>query len=158
MGVTHLRKFMGALVMCAVVASGTAQAQMMERTASMREPGWRQQECRFRTFDGKNTWSNEEVTKTIRCGTRRWDLDFAQAMEIAQNESGLNEFATNSSSGACGIFQHLPSYYPDRVRAIPDRFERLGRSCYNARSNILAALNMANRGGWYPWCGFTTYC
>jgi len=74
-----------------------------------------------------------------------------KALAIAQRESGLAWYAVNPSSGAAGVYQHLPQYWKARVLSYPAL--RLGPSVFNARSNILVAIRMAHSGGWGPWGG-----
>lgn len=112
---------------------------------------WRANECRYQYVDGKAGWNVDEVQTTIRCVANRFDVSVVTALYIADRESNYRQFATNSSSGACGIFQHIPTYFPGRLHDVPMKYKVWGPSCYNARSNILAALWMAHRYGWGAW-------
>nr|BBH93446.1 hypothetical protein KTA_16450 [Thermogemmatispora argillosa] len=69
----------------------------------------------------------------------------AQALSVAQCESGLNPYATNSSSGAAGLFQFLPSTWATTSQA--------AYSPYNAAANIRAAYEVFARDGfsWREW-------
>lgn len=126
-----------------------------------RERGWRKEECRYLTLDGRKTWNQTEVKMTIRCASNRFGVSTSTALMVASHESGFVATARNPDSGACGIFQHLPRYWGSRINSVRSawpRYARYGSPCTNARSNIFAAMLMVKRGGWYPWCGFTTYC
>ena len=111
---------------------------------------WRDTECRYQYLDGHRGWSTWEVKKTIECSTRRWGVSTDTALYIADRESNFEQNATNSYSGACGVYQHIPRYFPGRLDAVPDWFGPFGGSCYNARDNVLAAIWMA-RNGWSAW-------
>jgi hypothetical protein len=66
----------------------------------------------------------------------------SQALRVARCESGLNPSATNSSSGAAGVFQFLASTWAGTSYA---RYSR-----YNAWANIQAAHQVFVRDG-YSW-------
>jgi hypothetical protein len=66
----------------------------------------------------------------------------AAAMAVASCESGLNPNAYNSSSGASGVFQFLPSTWRTTPYA--------GYSPFNAWANIHAARSVFVRDG-YSW-------
>ena len=80
---------------------------------------------------------------------------------VAHRESGVYmwPWARNTISGACGVFQHIPSYWSGRVMAnVPAKwFGRHGWTqsnmvkCTNARANILVTIHMAYKDGWGPW-------
>ncbi len=67
------------------------------------------------------------------------------ALRVAQCESSLNPSATNSSSGAAGLFQFLPSTWATTSQA--------ASSPYNAAANIRAAYEVFSRDGfsWREW-------
>lgn len=114
--------------------------------------GVRHVQCRYQSVEpGK--WTPDEVRWTIRCASDHFNVDYRYAMYVAQRESHLQATARNPYSGACGIFQHMPAYFEGRLQAVPDHFRRWRDSCFNARSNILAALWMAHRYGWGAWGG-----
>ncbi|HEX4206683.1 MAG TPA: LysM peptidoglycan-binding domain-containing protein [Ktedonobacteraceae bacterium] len=64
------------------------------------------------------------------------------ALNVARCESGFNPQATNSASGAAGVFQFLPSTWSTTSQA--------GQSPYNAYANIAAAHEVFVRDG-YSW-------
>lgn len=66
----------------------------------------------------------------------------SQALRVAQCESSLNPSATNSSSGAAGVFQFMASTWAGTSYA--------GYSRYNAWANINAAHQVFVRDG-YSW-------
>jgi len=112
--------------------------------------------CHYQTADGRRGWSPYDVRLTIRCAANKYDdVSVAHALYVADRESNFIATATNSSSGACGIMQHLPTYWPGRrasyLRVHP--YWSLGASCYNARSNVVAAMWMVHKYGWSPWGG-----
>jgi len=114
---------------------------------------WRDTECRYQYLDGHRGWSTWEVKKTIVCATERWGVSTSTALYVADRESNFGQYATNRYSGACGVFQHMPAYWPGRVATVASArplLEPIGTSCYNARSNVLAAIWMA-RNGWGAW-------
>lgn len=127
---------------------------MLAPTAEAGE--WRWNKCRFQTLEKAN-WTVFEIKQTIRCAVRHWPVSGGvdKAFAIAQRESGFYWHATNSSSGACGIYQHLPQYWPIRIKNFNAKFPHWdgGESCYNARSNVIVAIWMASTGGWGPWGG-----
>jgi hypothetical protein len=114
---------------------------------------WRWNRCRFQGVNHLENWTEYEVHLTIHCAVRKFPTSHDTADYVADRESGMGYNATNSSSGACGIYQHLPRYWPDRVDSFRQARPawRLKRGCYNARSNVLVAIRMASTGGWGPW-------
>lgn len=117
----------------------------------------RERFCRYGSLEnpGARTWSDLEVRKTIACATDRWDVAFDTALYIAERESGLHERAVNTSSGACGVFQHIPRYWPGRVAHFDNVAPRWNASpqCFNPRSNVLVSVKMMAAGGFGPWGG-----
>jgi hypothetical protein len=111
---------------------------------------WRDTECRYQYLDGHRGWSTWEVKKTIECATQKWGVSTSTALYVADRESHFGQYATNATSGACGVFQHLPRYFPSRLASVKETFGPFGGSCYNARDNVLAAIWLA-RSGWSPW-------
>lgn len=65
------------------------------------------------------------------------------AVRLAQCESGLNTYAVNSSSGAAGLFQFLPSTWA----STPWR----AQSPFDPSANALAAAWLYNRSGASQW-------
>lgn len=52
---------------------------------------------------------------------------------VARRESGLNPSAVNSSSGALGLFQHLPQYWGGRASALGYGYDSWSDPTANAR-------------------------
>lgn len=114
---------------------------------------WRDTECRYQYLDGHRGWSTWEVKRTIVCATDKWGVSTSYALYVADRESNFGQYATNGYTGACGVFQHMPTYWPSRLATLEvakPKFGPLGTSCFNARSNVLAAIWMA-RNGWGAW-------
>lgn len=114
---------------------------------------WRDTECRYQYLDGHRGWSTWEVKRTIWCATKKWGVSTSTALYVADRESHFGQYATNRYSGACGVYQHMPAYWPGRITTLDGQrpsLRPLGTSCYNARSNVMAAIWMA-RGGWSAW-------
>lgn len=115
------------------------------------EPGWRLAECRYQFHDGRPGWAAYETKATIRCASERFGVSTSTALYVAWRESHYGQYATNPYSSACGVMQHIPSYFPGRLANVPDSLKPWGSSCYNARSNVLAGLWLARNVGWGPW-------
>lgn len=124
---------------------------------AMAAPKDRSRECRYQTLDGHRGWTPHEARLTIRCLAPRFaGVTASKALAIADRESGDQATAVNTSSGACGLFQHLPRYWPGRlvkVREARPRLLDIPESCLNARSNTLAAFRMVAADGWSAWGG-----
>jgi soluble lytic murein transglycosylase-like protein len=130
--------------------------QLAAERRERRHRRYRWRTCRFGTLvDPRWTWTRYEVQQTIRCAVRHYPVSLSHAMYVADRESSFFAKARNPSSGACGIYQHLPSYWPVRVRSLARAHPRwsLAGSCYSARSNVLVAIWMAHTSGWGPWGG-----
>ena len=121
-----------------------------ERAISDREK-W----CRYGSLDGQpGHWTADEVKKTIRCAARRWPVDLAKVMYIAERESGFNARAVNQQgSSACGVFQHIG--WAPRVIKFNQQVPHgnAGPSCYNGRSNVMVSVRMMSNSGYGPWGG-----
>jgi len=146
------RTFVGALVAVAILASSIIPAYANTR--------W--DKCKFQTLEA-GFWTVHEVKLTIKCAVLHWPVTSSNplmtpleyALHIAYRESRYQWDATNSSSGACGIFQHLPQYWPIRQNNFDIAYPkwRIAESCYDARANIVVAIWMVHNGGWGPWGG-----
>lgn len=69
------------------------------------------------------------------------------ARRVMACESGGNPNAVNPTSGAAGLFQHLPSYWPGRAAAAGFP----GASPFNPEANIAASAYLLRTGGPGHW-------
>jgi hypothetical protein len=92
-------------------------------------------------------WDNSTRTQISRCFIRRAAGHFHQSLSrayyIAHRESRYNYKATNSSSGAAGLYQFMP-----RTWASTPYHKQ---SPYNPRWAALAAMWMWKHGGYSHW-------
>ena len=79
----------------------------------------------------------------IKRAAANFGQDYGTAKTIAYRESRLNPKATNSSSGAAGLFQFMPGTWA----STPYR----KRSVYHPRWAALAAMWMWSKGGQHHW-------
>lgn len=75
----------------------------------------------------------------------------AKALRVIYCESRGNPDAVNDSSGASGLFQHMPQFWPQRSQAAGFA----GASVFDPEANIATAAFLATRDGWRHWpnCG-----
>ena len=73
--------------------------------------------------------------------------EVGQALAVLWCESRGIAKATNPSSGAAGLFQHLPKYWPER--SVAAGFT--GSDIYNPQANAGVAAWLATTQGWYHW-------
>ncbi len=73
--------------------------------------------------------------------------DVETALAVISCESGGDPNAINPTSGAGGLFQHIPRYWPERAAAIglPDA------SIFDPIANVAAAAWLVYTVGWSPW-------
>jgi hypothetical protein len=90
----------------------------------------------------------DEMKSIVVWAAHEIGVDPGQLLRIPPRESGFNPDSVNCSSGACGLFQHLPQYWPGRLRAVglPE-----GTPCTDPRANALVAANMFASSGFGPW-------
>src|SRR4051812_26704762 len=92
-------------------------------------------------------WTLHSRAKVSRCFIRRAARHFhqplSQAYYIAHRESRYNYKVTNSSSGAAGLYQFMPTTW----QSTPYR----KHSPYEPRWAALAAMWMWKHGGQYHW-------
>ena len=129
------------------------------------EPSWRErrQTARYQTLDYPDSaFSVRELRLTLKAVSRIKGFSYSRATCIAERESGFNEHAYNSSSGASGIFQHLRSYWPSRAAAYTSITGPLAThrspSPFNGRANIIVSGTMMSRGQWYHWQSTDSPC
>ena len=74
--------------------------------------------------------------------------DVALALQVSYCESRWDPGATNPSSGAAGLFQHLPRFWSDRAASAG----WAGASSYDAHANAaVSAWLVYEGGGWTHW-------
>ena len=135
------------------VLTGSAGAQAIDR-----DPGWRQEQCRFKTV-GAPMWSPTDVEKLIRCVSAKEGVDPAGAMAVWQCESGW-AYEPPHSDCCHGPMQYMVGTFKsqfDRLKeAIRRRYGELAERVHNIRANITTAIVFVGHGGsWSPtWeCG-----
>ncbi len=147
-----MKKFLPIVAAFAMIAALSTEGTGW--TATPHRPRPRSVYCHYRSSDGRPKFSDIDVIRTIRCATNKFGVDTSHALEIADRESGYSWWARNPLSGTCGIFQHIPRYWPGRraafLRVHP--YWHLLPSCYNARSNVVVSAWMM-RHGFGPWGG-----
>ena len=139
-----MKRFLTVALLAATIAllPGLARAEVADPPAAHRVVTI----CNFnwRTVAG--------VKSIIRCSVQKYPVSggVGKAFYIADRESHFHYWARNSSSGACGVYQHMPRYWPERWRTYGNGTVN---DCYNGRSNVIVSIRMAHRGGWGPWGG-----
>ena len=73
------------------------------------------------------------------------DVDLA--LLVISCESGGDPNAVNPSSGAAGLFQHIPRYWPERAAAVG----LPGAPIFDPVANVAAAAWLVYTVGWSPW-------
>jgi soluble lytic murein transglycosylase-like protein len=68
---------------------------------------------------------------------------------VARVESGLNPSAVNPTSGALGLFQHMPQYWGGRAAALGYGYESWSDPVANAR----VSAKLLAEGGPGHWAG-----
>jgi hypothetical protein len=143
-----MKRFLTLALVTSLFFAGAAQAN------AKITPRERLSHCRYGSLDGNwKVWGTREVKRTIECAAQKFPTSLSTALYVADRESGFYARAVNPSSGTCGIFQHMPQYWPGRVAAFRHAHPaiKISPSCFNARSNVLVAIWMAHTGGWGPW-------
>jgi hypothetical protein len=111
-------------------------------------PVWKSSNQTFR--DSVEVWRPIAFEALSYYG-KQGDID--RFLALMQCESGGLTEATNPSSGAAGLLQHLPQYWDARARvAVGGRFN--GASAYDGEANIWVSawlLYEASGGGWQHW-------
>ena len=69
------------------------------------------------------------------------------ALTVLWCESRGDPIATNPSSGAAGLFQHIPLYWPDRSA----KAGFAGANIYDPTANVGVAAYLVVRDGWKHW-------
>lgn len=73
--------------------------------------------------------------------------DVDKALRVISCESGGDPNAQNASSGAAGLFQHIPRYWAERAASIG----LPGASIFDPVANVAAAAYLVYTEGWSPW-------
>ena len=73
--------------------------------------------------------------------------DVDKALAVISCESGGDPNAQNPSSGAAGLFQHIPRYWAERASAVG----LPGASIFDPVANVSAAAYLVYSVGWSPW-------
>jgi soluble lytic murein transglycosylase-like protein len=73
--------------------------------------------------------------------------DVDKALRVISCESGGDPNAQNPSSGAAGLFQHIPRYWPERAALVG----LPGASIFDPVANVAAAAYLVYTEGWSPW-------
>ncbi|GIU92469.1 MAG: hypothetical protein KatS3mg011_1375 [Acidimicrobiia bacterium] len=102
---------------------------------------------RTTTFVRTSYMSEPEVRALIERFFRPEDVN--RAVRIAWCESSFNPRAVNPTTGAAGLFQHLPSYWPER--AAEAGFG--GSDIFDPEANVAVAAWLVYEypGGWSHW-------
>lgn len=134
---------LGLLAVMVLLTAGNSTAKVAD---------WRWNRCRFQSVE-KQQWSEREIHLTIHCAVNKFPTSHSTADYVAQRESGMNHDSVNAYSGACGVYQHIPRYWPGRQGAFERAHPawRIREGCFNARSNVLVSIWMAHNNGWSPW-------
>lgn len=120
-------------------------------------PDERAARVRYETLYAPHS-TTTEVVRTITAAAERFHVSSSVMRCIAYRESRYNERAYNSYSGASGLFQHLRSYWPGRVRYynghVGDWLKiKPNASPFSMRANSLVTARMMHTGGLGPWGG-----
>ena len=138
---TFLRTLCASLVLCAVFAASAPafhagpDAYCADRLCKKDAPGT------------KSCWHWKSRTNESKCfitrAARHFRQSRSQALYIAHRESRYDYKVTNSSSGAAGLFQFMPTLWHHTPYH--------GRSPYNPRWAALAAMWEWAHGGYHHW-------
>ena len=85
------------------------------------------------------------VRQMIRSLATRYRIDVAQAISVAECESGLNPKAYSPPYG--GVYQHDMNRWPKRAAT----YGHEGESVFDAYANVDVALQMVRASGWGAW-------
>lgn len=97
-----------------------------------------------------------EVVGWWGSGTERWrpwleiyfhPWEIERALAVMRCESLGDPYAVNPSSGASGLFQHMPEYWEERST----RFAWGGYGIMEVDANIAVAASLVHHEGWHHW-------
>jgi len=128
-------------------AEEAQRAQEELRRASIAPQAQRRTTGRWEGCGAPMTADQGEMEAIVRWAAEQYGVSAAQLLRIPPRESGWNPDVQNCSSGACGLFQHLPQYWAGRAEAIG----MPGADCRDPRANALAAAMMFASSGFRPW-------
>jgi hypothetical protein len=101
-----------------------------------------------------------EKQLTVAAAARRFNVAEGLLICIVNRESRWNHLARNRTSGAAGLFQQLPGYWPGRraayrraIAARPALQIKPRVSVFNPRANVLVSTWMIASGGLSHWGG-----
>ena len=87
----------------------------------------------------------EDPKEVVSCYADEYGLDGSVAARVAFCESTWDPAAKNTNSTATGLFQHLGTYWPERV----DRFDLPSDfDIYDVHDNTVMAMELAKADGW----------
>lgn len=104
-------------------------------------------QSRWPGCDAPNTSDLVEMQRIVTDAAHEFGVDPGQLIRIPPRESGWNAMVQNCSSGACGLFQHLPQYWAGRAEAIGSP----GADCRDPVANARAAAMMFRGSRFTPW-------
>lgn len=122
-----------------------AQEVITERAATPSTP--QVDTTRGPTFQRSSYMSEPEVRALVERYFRPEDVN--KAIRVAWCESSFNPKAVNPTTGAAGLFQHLPSYWPERSAEAGFA----GADIFDPEANVAVAawLLYESPGGWSNW-------
>ncbi len=94
--------------------------------------------------------------QTVSCFAKKFGVSADKARYIAKRESRFNEWAWNHSSDCRGLYQHMHSYWKERVNHWSKKLHhwRVSRpTWHNPRAQAVVTFAMVSHGGWGPWGG-----
>jgi hypothetical protein len=145
-----MRRTLAVLIAVLFAFAGSAPASAYENRYSPRQ----KEECRFQR---NGSWSRSEVRDSVRCIVRRIGGDVSKHLRVSYCESRHYARAGEGQPDSFrGVYQQHRRYWPKRVRDARRKLRRelggrVGKSIYNARSNVGVSVVMVKRGGWSPW-------
>jgi soluble lytic murein transglycosylase-like protein len=81
-------------------------------------------------------------------------IQVRRALCVANRESHFDPNAQNPYSGAAGVYQFMPSVWPNLSRAAGWG----GHSVFEATANVATAAWTVSHYGWSPWAGDGPAC
>lgn len=117
---------------------------------------------KYGEFQTPATWAADpakgvrQTRRLITCVFEHWAPgNVSKALYVADRESSDYPWAQNPSSLCSGLFQHVLSAWPGRVRFFLWRgwfpHAHWPVSVFDPRANSIVAAKMVAAGGWAPW-------